>query len=76
MMEGREAKKFEFGNEKLISDNQLNQVIPKLEQISDIDIDDLSIENKEIDKKELKTYDSMEEEYRKTEEQLNRTYQD
>lgn len=76
MMEGRETKKFEFGNEKLISDNQLNQVIPKLEKISDVDIDDLSIENKEIDKKELKTYDSMEEEYRKTQEKLNRTYQD
>ncbi|MFY8331555.1 transglycosylase domain-containing protein [Vagococcus carniphilus] len=76
MMEGREAKKFKFGNERLINDGQTNQLIPKLEEMSDIDMDDISIENKEIDKKDEAKYKSLEKEYLKTEEKLNRTYQD
>ncbi len=75
MMKDREAKKFKFGNEQLISDNQTDRLIPKLNKMSDLDMNDVTIENKEIDKKEADTYDSLEEEYSKTQERLNRTYQ-
>lgn len=76
MMEGKEAKKFKFGNEKLINDNKENQFIPKLGKMSDLDMDDISIENKEIDKKEAAKYKALEKEYFKTQERLNRTYRE
>lgn len=76
MMEGRKAKEFKFGKEKLISDSQTKDPIPKIDKLSDDDIDDISIENEEIDQKEVDKYDAMEKEYNKTIERLNRTYQE
>lgn len=76
MMEGRESKKFKFGNEKLIRDSQTTPLIPELDKMSDDDLDDITIKNKEIDKKESEKYDSLEKEYLKTIDKINRTYQE
>lgn len=76
MMEGRKPKEFKFGNEKLISDDQKSYPIPKIDEISDIDMDDVSIENEKVDPKKADKYDSMEKEYNKTVERLNRTYRE
>ncbi|MBO0475498.1 penicillin-binding protein [Vagococcus sp. DIV0080] len=76
MMAGRDATKFTFGDERLISEGQTNQVIPELEEIVDDNLNDISIKNKEIDKKDSETYESMEEEYIKTLNRLNQTYQE
>ncbi|MEG0551485.1 MAG: transglycosylase domain-containing protein [Vagococcus sp.] len=76
MMEGRKPKEFKFGNEKLISDDQKSYPIPKIDEITDIDMDDVSIENEKVDPKKADKYDSMEKEYNKTVERLNRTYRE
>ena len=76
MMADRKAKEFKFGNENLIRDDQTNHIIPKLDKISDDNLDDITIENKEIDKKESEKYDSLEKEYLKTIDKINRTYQE
>lgn len=76
MMDGREAKAFKFGNELFVSDRQSKQLIPEMDTISDVDIEDLLIENKEIDKKDKEKYKSLEEDYLKSIEILNRTYQE
>ena len=76
MMADRKAKEFKFGNENLIRDNQTNHLIPELDKISDDNLDDITIENKEIDKKESDKYDSLEKEYLKTIDKINRTYQE
>lgn len=75
MMQGRKARTFKFGKEQLLSD-QSKDPIPKIEVISDIDMDDVSIDKAEIDEAEVETYDSMEKEYNKTLERLERTYQE
>ncbi|MGX7014449.1 transglycosylase domain-containing protein [Vagococcus silagei] len=74
MMEGRTAKKFEFGNEKLIHDDEANRLIPNLDKIADDDLDDVDIENRKIDKQESEKFDSLEKEYNKTKDKLDRTY--
>lgn len=76
MMADRKAKGFKFGNENLIRDDQTNHIIPELDKISADNLDDVTIENKEIDKKEEEKYDSLEKEYLKTIDKINRTYQE
>ena len=74
MMAGKEARKFKFGTETLINDS--NTLIPELEKISETDIEEISIENEEVDEKELDDYDSLEKEYEEVLEKLERTYQE
>ncbi|MGX7025937.1 transglycosylase domain-containing protein [Vagococcus hydrophili] len=76
MMEGREPKKFKFGKEKLVRDTKSSDIIPELDKISSENLEDITIKNKEIDKKESEKYDSMEKEYMKTIDKLNRTYRE
>ncbi|UUV98188.1 transglycosylase domain-containing protein [Vagococcus luciliae] len=76
MMNGREAKSFEFGNEVFTSNQQSNPLINKLDTLSDTDLDKLKIQNKKIDEKDIEKYHSLEEDYLKTKEILDQTYQD
>lgn len=76
IMNGREAKSFEFGNEVFKSNQQSNPLIPKLDTLSDTDLDKLKIQNKKIDEKDIDKYHSLEEDYLKTKEILDQTYQD
>lgn len=76
MMDGREPRTFKFGNGRLMTDSDSNHLIPNLEKMDEEDLDDVDIENKIIDKRELETYDSLEKDYNEMKEKLDRTYQE
>ncbi|OPF88887.1 hypothetical protein BW731_04300 [Vagococcus martis] len=76
MMSGREAKSFKFGNEVFIGDKESNPLLPKLDTLSNTDLDDVNIQNKKLDEKDVDDYNSLEEKYLKTKEILDQTYQD
>lgn len=76
MMKGREAKPFKFGNEVFIGDQLSNPLAPRIEVLSDTDLDNLNIQNKKIDEKDIDDYNSLEEKYLKTKDILDQTYKD
>lgn len=76
MMSGREAKSFKFGNEVFIGDKESNPLMPKIDILSNKDLDDVNIKNKKLDEKDIDDYNSLEEKYLKTKDILDQTYKD
>lgn len=76
MMTGREATPFKFGNEVFVGNQQSNPLIPKLDTLSDTDLDSLDIQNKKIDEKDIDDYNSLEEDYLETQKIMDQTYKD
>ena len=76
MMSGREAKSFTFGNAVFIGDKESNPLMPKIDILSNKDLDDVNIKNKKLDEKDIDDYNSLEEKYLKTKDILDQTYKD
>ncbi|MGX4686985.1 transglycosylase domain-containing protein [Vagococcus sp. JNUCC 83] len=76
MMTDRESKPFKFGNEVFVGNQQSNPLIPKLDTLSDTDLNSLDIQNKKIDEKDIDKYNSLEEDYLETQKIMDQTYKD